>query len=136
MGLRELFHRPKPQGAQPEPKPVQSPALTPGDSPKPLAPGGKVKAVEIRDLGELIRKRYELDVEIWNLRDVAVHDRIVVLDKMHRSDAVMKKIYATIDAWDGPEAFDARDWRKFQEIKYRVMAGGQRTWTNNPPWID
>jgi hypothetical protein len=128
MGLRNVFRRPRSQV-------IQNPDLPPGDIPQPLAPGRKVKPEEVRGLGELIRKRYELDVEIWDLRHVQPHDRPVVEDKMRRSDATLQKISATIAAWDSPDAFESpTDWAKLQEIKKRIKASGKRIWAANPPW--
>jgi len=130
MGLRNIFRRPRSQV-------TQKPDPPPGDIPKPLAPGQKVKPEEVRGLGELIRKRYELDVEIWDLRHVQPYNRPVVEDKMRRSDATLQKISATIAAWDSPDAFESpTDWAKLQEIKKRINAGGKRIWAVNPPWDD
>jgi hypothetical protein len=97
--------------------------------------GQKVKPEEIRDLGELIRKRYELDVEIWGLRQVKPRDRPIVEEKMRRSDAILKQIYRTIHNWNTPDAFESpRDRESFREIKSRIEMEGKRVWAVNPPW--
>ena len=125
LRLSKIFRRPKP------------PVVDAGDIPRPLEPGQKVQPEEIRDLGELIRKRYELDVEIWDLRYVKPRDRPVVEDMMRRSDATLRKIRGTIHAWDSPDAFEShKDWTKLQEIKVRIEADGKRLWADNPPWKD
>jgi hypothetical protein len=110
-------------------------AVPPGDIPKPLMPGRKVQPEEIRNLRELIRKRYALDVEIWDLRHVKPRDRHVVEDMMRRSDATLRKIYRTVCEWDSPNAFESQeDWAKLQDIKTRIEEGGKRFWADNPPW--
>jgi hypothetical protein len=40
--------------------------------------GRKVNAEELRDLRELIRCRYALAVEIWEMRDALPEDRMIV----------------------------------------------------------
>jgi len=96
-----------------------------------------VQPEDIRNLGELIKKRYELDIEIWGLRNVGPRDRPVVEDLMRRSDAILSKIRRTISAWDIPDAFEtAEDWDKLKEIKRRIEAEGKRNWADHPPWID
>ncbi|KAH0538335.1 hypothetical protein FGG08_005070 [Glutinoglossum americanum] len=131
LRLRNIFHR------RTRSQVTRQPAVPPGDVPRPLAPGREVTPEEIRDLGELIRKRYELDVEIWGLRHVKPRDRRIVEDKMRRSDATLQKIYRTIYAWDSPDAFKSpKDWVKLQEIRMRIEEDGKRDWANNPPWAD
>ena len=99
--------------------------------------GRKVKPDEIRDLVEDIRKRYQLDVEIWGLRHVGERDRSVVEEKMRRSDAILQKIKGTINSWDSKDAFESKnDYEKLLEIKSRIETGGKRTWEGNPPWKD
>ncbi|KAI9773909.1 MAG: hypothetical protein M1840_006135 [Geoglossum simile] len=113
----------------------RQPTIPPGDLPQALAPGRKVKPKEIRDLRDLIRKRYELDVEIWDLRFVRPCDRHIVEDKMRRSDAALQKIRRIIRAWDSRDAFESLDdWEKLQEIKLRIESGGKRIWADGPPW--
>jgi len=96
-----------------------------------------VQPEEIRNLGELIRKRYELDIEIWGLRDVGRRDRPIVEDLMRRSDAILSKIQRTIGGWDSPNAFESEaDWDKMKEIKRRMEADGKQIWADHPPWIN
>jgi hypothetical protein len=122
MGFRNIFHRSR---------------HSLGDISQPLARGQKVKPDEVRELADLIRKRYKLDVEIWDLRHVQPHNRPVVKDKMRQSDATLQKISATIAAWNSPDAFESpKDWAKMQEIKKRIKASGKRNWALNPPWDD
>ncbi|KAH0548625.1 hypothetical protein GP486_007831, partial [Trichoglossum hirsutum] len=99
--------------------------------------GRKVKAVEIRQLAELVRNRYELDIKIWQLRDAQHHDRPVIKEIMRRSDATLIKIRHTIESWDRRDIFDSDDdWAKFKDIQFRVTTGRKRIWTENPPWND
>jgi hypothetical protein len=134
--LGKLFHRREKSQAMPvRQKAQQQLNMLPGEIPKPLMPGFKVQAEEIRELRDLIRKRYALDIEIWDLRDVRPRDRPIVEAKMRRSDAMLQQIYLTICEWDRPDAFHSqRDWIKLQEIKIRIEEGGKRFWAANPPW--
>ncbi|KAI9855253.1 MAG: hypothetical protein M1813_000486 [Trichoglossum hirsutum] len=130
--IRNIFRRRKSQVTQQE-----QPGVPPGDLPKFLEPGRKITPEEIRDLGNLLRKRYELDVEIWGLRHVRPRDRPIVEEKMRKSDAILQKIRRTIDSWDRPDIFQSwGDWAKLQEIKRRIEEDGKRHWASNPPWHD
>jgi len=89
----------------------------------------------LRELRELIRKRYELDVEIWSLRKVRKPDRPVVEEMMERSDAALGEIMNIVQAWDGTEkSWTAGEWEQAQEIIRRIEAEGKRIWVGNPPW--
>lgn len=89
----------------------------------------------MRNLRELIRRRYALDLEIWNKRKVRNRDRPKVEEMMVRADALLAQIRATVDSMDSREYFTTDDdYKKFKQIKIRIMAGGKRTWENNPPW--
>ena len=95
-----------------------------------------IQPEEIRNLGELIRKRYELDIQIWGLRDVGPRDRHIVEEKMCRSDAILSKIQRTVSSWDSPHAFESEeDWYKMKDIRTRMEAEGKRNWTTHPPWM-
>jgi hypothetical protein len=101
------------------------------------AHGQKVGSEEVRELCELIRKRYALDVDIWSLRDARSRDRDAVWVLIRRADAALAKIQRTLDSWDREDLFDShQDWIKLQDIKKRMDAVGKRDWMNNPPWKD
>jgi hypothetical protein len=117
-------------------QPVQESAVQPEISDNQVVREPTIQPEEIRNLGELIRKRYELDIEIWGLRGVGRRDRPIVEDKMRKSDAILSKIQRTIVAWDSPNVFEsAADWDKMKEIKRRIEADGKRNWADQPPWI-
>ncbi|KAI9774839.1 MAG: hypothetical protein M1840_000055 [Geoglossum simile] len=133
MKMRNLFKKPREQ--DPQPPPVER--VPPGDLPEQFEPGRKVKPVEIQQLAELIRKRYELDLGIWGLRDSPVRDRSKIMEKMRRSDATLLKINRTIQSWNRRDIFDSEsDWEKFKEIQWRMMEGDKRVWAQDPPWND
>jgi hypothetical protein len=89
----------------------------------------------LRDLRELLRTRYELDIKIWNLRKVRKPDRPVVEEKMERSDAVLGEIMNIVQAWDGSESsWTPGEWEQAQEIIRRIEAEGKKEWAGNPPW--
>jgi len=123
LKMSDIFRRHKPV--------VKEPAVQPQIQERPA----RVQPEEIRNLGDLIRKRYELDNEIWCLRDVGLRDRSVVEDRMRRSDAILYKINKIISGWDKPGAFKStEDWNKMREIKRRIEAEGKRIWEKQPPW--
>lgn len=135
LKIGKIFPRRDKAQAAPATQQVRQPAASPGDIPKALPPGRKVQPEDIRNLRELIRKRYALDIEIWDLRHVRLRDQYVVEDLMRRSDATLQKIYRTVCEWASPLAFDSQDdWAKMQEIKRRIEEGGKRFWATNPPW--
>lgn len=91
----------------------------------------------LRELRDLIRIRYELDVEIWSLRKVRKPDRPIVEEKMERADAVLTEIFAIVRAWDSTEkSWTKSEWEKAKDIQKRILADGKRQWSSNPPWED
>jgi hypothetical protein len=89
----------------------------------------------LRDLRELIRTRYELDVEIWSLRKVRRPDRPLVEEKMERADAALAEIINIVQAWDGTEkSWTPEEWEQAQEIVRRIEMDGKKHWMGNPPW--
>lgn len=91
----------------------------------------------LRQLRDLIRTRYELDVEIWSLRKVRKPDRPIVEEKMERADAVLSEIFAIVRAWNSTEkSWTKSEWEKAKDIQKRILADGKRQWSSNPPWED
>lgn len=91
----------------------------------------------LRNLRELIRERYELDVEIWSLRNVRRPDRWIVEEKMEKADAVLLKIFTIVHAWDTTQgSWTEAEWKQAKEVQTRVLAEGKRWWAGNPPWDD
>jgi hypothetical protein len=132
-----LQRRPQNPASSTAPTPVPAlPPLPPGDQPTPILLGQKVSALEVRDLNELIRKRYALDVEIWSKRDCQPRDRKVIEDKMRRSDAALAKIMGIVRLWDKREVWESEaDWQRLRVIRQRLEGeDGKRVWKGNPPW--
>ncbi|KAJ4365714.1 hypothetical protein N0V83_008334 [Neocucurbitaria cava] len=93
------------------------------------------RASQIRELRDLIRYRYALDVEIWGMRDVKWYQRDTLRTKMTRADAALATIKSTLENWDRAEFFQTDgEYRRFREIKRRIVDGDKRNWTANPPW--
>ena len=92
----------------------------------------------LRDLRELIRNRYQMDVEIWSLRSARKADRPKVLEKMVVADAIMEEIWMTVGTWENQQDGNWTDeeWVRVQEIKARLQSDGKRIWEGNPPWAD
>jgi hypothetical protein len=96
-----------------------------------------VSPEKLRELRDLIRLRYELDVEIWNYRGVRLPDRPLVEEKMQKADAVLQLIIDTIRGWGGTEeAWTAEELDKIEEVWHRITADGKRWWMQDPPWND
>jgi hypothetical protein len=110
-------------------------AVPQADVPKERVQGEKVQSKEIRALCELIRKRYALDIDIWDLKDSRDRDRDEVWALIYKSDAALAKVKRTLDSWDRPDLFDSeRDWHRMQDIKRRINLEGKRDWVKHPPW--
>ncbi|KAH8727123.1 hypothetical protein GQ44DRAFT_704550 [Phaeosphaeriaceae sp. PMI808] len=90
----------------------------------------------IRELRELIRYRYALDCKIWSVgRKVKWYQRDTVEADMRRSDAALTTIRITLGGWDRPEFFASMEqYKRFKEIKNRIVEAETRNWDANPPW--
>jgi hypothetical protein len=103
--------------------------------PKPLKPTHHITAENIRELREMIRYRYGLDIEIWKQRGLKGHMRDNLKENMRRSDAALLAIRKTLQDWDRREFFATEEqYQKFQEIKHRLMTGNKMDWEKNKPW--
>ncbi|KAH7078750.1 hypothetical protein BKA63DRAFT_250499 [Paraphoma chrysanthemicola] len=92
----------------------------------------------LRDLRELIRDRYELDVKIWGLRGARKPDHPIVQKKMEKSDAVMEEILHMVSLWgdNSDNSWNPVEWEKVNIIRKKLEDGGHRVWANDPPWAD
>ena len=91
----------------------------------------------LRNLRELIRRKYALDVEIWENRDIRKPLRYVIEEKMEKADALLHEILSVVKAWDlkSPQ-WSAEERQLATDIKTRLEAKGKRWWVGNPPWKD
>jgi hypothetical protein len=102
---------------------------------KPPETTHHITAEDIRELRGMIRYRYGLDIEIWKQRDLKGHMRDNLKENMRRSDAALLTIRKTLQDWDRREFFATEEeYRKFQEIKHRLMTGNKMNWEKNKPW--
>lgn len=129
----------KPQPIRPISSFIDEPAPEPVQQPKVLQRQPErvtyVTAENIRELRELIRYRYTLDVEIWEKRNVKRFQQYLIKPKMTRADAALATIIATLENWNRQEFFKTREeYERFCEIKRRIDEGDKRNWTKNPPW--
>jgi hypothetical protein len=92
----------------------------------------------LRNLRELIRNKYQLDVEIWRLRGARKPDRWIVESKMEKADAVMSEIRAMVGVWtdNSDRRWDPEEWEKVQDIRRRLDSSGIRNWAEEPLWND
>jgi hypothetical protein len=89
----------------------------------------------LRRLRELIRTRYELDNDIWRMKNVRLVDRPIVTDKMIRADMVMNEIRDIVCTWDNSTgSWTAEQWELAQEVRNRLLDDGKRNWQQSPPW--
>ncbi|KIW07009.1 uncharacterized protein PV09_01904 [Verruconis gallopava] len=107
----------------------------PGDLPLERSPGQKITPEELRELRELIRQRYELDLQIWSERFLRPRDRDITEEKIRKADALLNKIRRTVITWDSPEYFESQDYKVFQEVARRIHLSGKRDWIKDPPWM-
>ena len=97
----------------------------------------KISTEEIRELRELIRQRYALDLRLWSHRTVNTHNEEPIMKKARQADALMLKIRAIVTSMDKRKYFETdEEWRVFAEIRNAVMEDGKREWVKNPPWKD
>jgi hypothetical protein len=95
----------------------------------------------IRTLRELVRSKYELDVEIWGLRSARKPDHWIVEQKMEKADAIMYEIWHIIAMWDDNSdgAWDEEEWRRVSELRKRLgepgNAPGIKIWAQEPLWV-
>src|ERR1700753_3165560 len=78
----------------------------------------KVKSEDLRDLRELIRRRYALDVEIWEKKDIIYGSRPKVKELMDKSDAMLKQIEDIVRKLDSRDCFESDiEYKKALKIK-------------------
>jgi hypothetical protein len=107
------------------------PAVPPEAPSKPA----RITEIEVRELNELIRLRYTLDMRIWSYRNVHLEDRPLVVNVMWRSDAALAGIMSTLEAWDNPDVWEsAYEWQQLKEIRRRLEIANKRLWAQQPPW--
>lgn len=88
-----------------------------------------------RSLRDLVRKRYQLDIEIWGLRGARGPDKHIVEKKMEEADAVLMEILAVVDNWEEcDKIWTAEEWKLAQQVKERIKKDGKRLWVPNPPF--
>ncbi|KAK0125658.1 hypothetical protein ONS95_000339 [Cadophora gregata] len=108
---------------------------SPDDASLTLLPGKRRSPLDVRELNDLIRTKYSLDLDIWSLRHCRPRDRDMVKDKMRRSDAALAKIMATVNLWDHLEDWESeQNWRQLRAIKERLIRSKICLWSEAPPW--
>jgi len=109
--------------------------MAPGDKPPSRGKRGKVTTKELFQLRELMRQRYALDLQIWDLRKARPGDRKIVEEKMKKADALLAQIRALVLSMDHRDYFKSDvEYRKLKEIRTRILAGEKRHWVKNSPW--
>lgn len=89
----------------------------------------------LRALRDNVRRKYQLDIDIWAERGVRRPDRPLVVKKMEEADAVLDEILQMVNTWEESDnIFNAAEWKLAEQIKARLLMDGKRRWANNPPW--
>ncbi|KAF2192230.1 hypothetical protein K469DRAFT_716740 [Zopfia rhizophila CBS 207.26] len=85
-------------------------------------PGENITSQQLRDFRSLIRAKYMLDVQAYNLRDVFHMDRPIVDDMHRRSRGALEDMKRTVQEWvNEKEQWSAEEWRMVEEICRRVQ---------------
>jgi hypothetical protein len=87
----------------------------------------------LQELRDLIRERYELDMQIYRLRNRTAANRDVVIKLMVKSDEILQKIRSIVEIWN-PASFDETEWPYAEQVKERLLADGKRIWATDLPW--
>jgi hypothetical protein len=84
-----------------------------------------------------MRRRYELDTEIWASRRTSPGDRPIIEKKMQQADAILEEIRDRIRSFGGQEeAFTDKELDMLEDIWRRITIDVQRCWMKNPPWSE
>ncbi|PVH78398.1 hypothetical protein DL98DRAFT_590325 [Cadophora sp. DSE1049] len=89
----------------------------------------------LRELRDLIRTRYQLDVEIWSLKGTRGPNRPIVITKMEKADDILMEIYTRVEFWEASASLWTEDeWKVAQQIKQRIQLDGKKMWNGQGPW--
>ncbi|KAL6709494.1 hypothetical protein ACN47E_001429 [Coniothyrium glycines] len=92
----------------------------------------RITAENIREIREMIRYRYALDIKIWKKKDNKGHARDYLQELMHKSNATLVHIRKILESWDRREYFETdEEHAKFKEIKDRIEYGQKMIWKDN-----
>ncbi|KAH6719429.1 hypothetical protein BKA61DRAFT_731866 [Leptodontidium sp. MPI-SDFR-AT-0119] len=76
---------------------------------------------DVRRCAELIRAKFGLDVEVWNLRDVTRANVPVRLEKERQSEGAMMDLKGIVNGWvDKRGSWSEEEWKIVEEIGERV----------------
>ena len=89
----------------------------------------------ICELRDLIRSRYQLDVDIWALKRTRNPNRPYVLRKMEKADDILMEINTRVESWEENASFwTEEEWKVAQQIKQRIQLDGKKMWNGQGPW--
>jgi hypothetical protein len=105
------------------PPPPKSPPLRSYAETVAREPGRTITPQDLRECRELIREKYELDVEKYNLRDVHDLNRPILDDKIKRSAGALVDIKRIVKGWvEAKEQWSETEWRQVEEINRRIQS--------------
>ncbi|KAH8676468.1 hypothetical protein BGZ60DRAFT_402680 [Tricladium varicosporioides] len=80
-----------------------------------------ISSQDLRECRELIRAKFALDVDVYNLQDVDEMHWSTVEDKVQRSKGAMIDIRKKINAWKtAKDQWTAVEWAMVEELHYRI----------------
>lgn len=105
------------------PPPPRSPPLRSYAETVVREPGRAITSQDLRECRELIREKYALDVEKYNLRDVNDLNRHILDDKIRRSAGALVDITRIVKGWvEAKEQWSEAEWRQVEEINRRIQS--------------
>jgi hypothetical protein len=76
----------------------------------------------LREFRDLIRKKYAMDVQVWNSRFVSDHDQPRVDDIKRRSRGATSDMLEAVQRWVSSRSeWSADEYQQVQEIYYRIQ---------------
>lgn len=95
----------------------------------------RVTTEQLRELKDLIRHRYSLDVELWHNRYNDNWSQYLQEEKIRKADATLVQLKRMVRDMDRRDNFEtAEEYKMFKEVRDRILEKGKRNWTDNPPW--
>jgi hypothetical protein len=105
------------------PPPPKSPPLRSYAETVAREPGKAITSQNLRECRELIREKYALDVEKYNLRDVHDLNQHILDDKIRRSAGALVDIKRIVKGWvEAKEQWSEAEWRQVEEINHRIQS--------------
>lgn len=89
----------------------------------------------IRNVRDLIREKYRLDLYVWSRRNIQVADRNLVQNDCMTADSLLEQICCHINGWD-ESSFGTEEWKVVAKIQENIRRNENRhvLWMSQLPW--